>query len=69
MSWSISKQGTHDEVRQAVADDAHVPAEVSEAIDSVLGAFAPDTTVNLQTNGHIDTDAKTGDVAIAIKTV
>lgn len=66
MSWSISKSGTQDEVKQAVAADAHVPDPVEGAIGAILDLFDPARAVTLNTHGHVDTEQKTGNVTITI---
>ena len=69
MSWSVAYKGKQADARQRVTDDQHMPQQVKTAVDSMLSVFNPDSDVQLNTSGHVDTEAKTGNAQISISTV
>ncbi len=68
MSWNRDFKGTPAEVKNAIQTEPHMPAQVQQAIGSILDAFDPDHDVAIATNGHINTDGpRVGTVNVAVK--
>lgn len=68
MSWSVSKQGSMDDIRDGLSSNGHVPPAIIDAVDAAALAFDSGARENLTvtTHGHIDTTGKTGNATIII---
>jgi hypothetical protein len=67
MSWSVTAEGTRDEVNKKIANEASVPVAVVGAIGMVMAEYAPDVPLTVTTNGHHD-GAGGGNATITVKT-
>jgi hypothetical protein len=54
MSWNVSVDGTHDEVKEKLGAEQTVPKGITAALDPILEEFAADKAVTVATNGHHD---------------
>lgn len=70
MSWNVSKNGTRDQIRQALDDEAHLPNPVADAIIGLLENFDSandqELTATVATNGHINDGSTAGNISITI---
>jgi hypothetical protein len=67
MSWSVSADGSQDDVKKKLANEATVPAGVVTAIGTVLEEFSIEKTVTVTTHGHHDGGGG-GNATIAVQT-
>lgn len=52
MSWSVSKDGTRDEVTKKIADESTVPQGMKDALVPLLAEFSIEKTLSVTTYGH-----------------
>lgn len=67
MSWSVTVDGTHDEAKQKIAADPHVPQSIKDAVGPMLSEFSIEKKVSVATHGHHD-GAGGGNATLAVNT-